>query len=334
MRRLGLKFSDGNLIAYGEVFTFEGCVIALGNFDGIHLGHQKLLQYLLLHAEERRLANAVMVFDPHPVKFLQPDRDFLSIYSLEQKAQFLEQLGVKNLCILEFDDSVAQLSPEDFVKLVLAHPILNTQHIITGYNFHFGRQRVGDNKIIASLAQKYDMEYSEIDCVRSSHFEVSSTRIRQLLSCGCVRLASQLLGREYCVKAQVIRGHGLGKTQLGLATANLLLPQGNIQYPANGVYVVEIEHNGKYFKGVANLGLRPTIHSTVQDVHTHVLLEVHIFDCQNDLYDESLTIYFKDFLRPERKFKDLAQLKKQIVKDVQDARSCLDHKAFSWEKRI
>jgi riboflavin kinase/FMN adenylyltransferase len=268
---------------------------------------------------------AVLVFEPHPREFFQPDADPFRLTRFERKAKLLEDLGVDLLFALPFDGSMAAMEPYEFVLDVLVAG-LQAVHISVGYDFRYGRNRGGD---IASLCYMGEMEGYGVSVVDPVRFEstdwaprgdvLSSSRVRALLREGRPDAAASLLGRWWTVDGKVIEGDQRGRT-IGFPTANIGMA-GYVQ-PRLGVYACLIETGEGIFPGVANLGRRPTVHTA-----SDVLLEAHLFDFDGDLYGKAVSVHFVDFLRPEQKFDGLDALKAQIAADAEVARDRLDGKA-------
>lgn len=262
MKILKIRFCNGALEFDGDCVCPEKCsgaVVALGNFDGVHLGHVEVLRSLLSVMRFSEKPSAVLVFHPHPVSFLYPHKNFLSIYSFDQKIELLQDLGVDFLFILQFDNAVSQLSSEEFFVDVLKNG-LKVSHIVTGYNFHFGSKRLGDVEVLKRLSEKHNIGYSCIQKIQKCFFDVSSTKIKKMLKYGCVATASYLLGRTYSVDGVVVHGSEVARTVLGVHTANIMLFPEEYRYPASGVYLVDVECEGcGVMHGIANIGVRPTV---------------------------------------------------------------------------
>jgi riboflavin kinase / FMN adenylyltransferase len=312
-----LKVSKKGLEVNGQFnLGEEDIAIALGNFDGVHVGHQKIINALLDVSQKHSLSSVVMFFDPHPVKFLYPHKEFLYLHSLQQKLAHLSQTNIKYAFVVEFDAELAAMTPEEFVSLVL-RKYLNVSQLVIGYNFHFGAQRAGDVTTLKQLSYKNGIGCSVVDKVEVDGFEVSSTRIKKLLKCGCIGIASKLLGREYVMSGDVVCGDGVAKKYLGINTANIPIEQKGIKYPVNGVYYVNVECNKLFFHGIANFGVRPTLNDGKSSLS--FLLEVHILNFYGNLYGKKLRVYFKQFMRPERLFQSVEALRLQVEEDVVSA---------------
>ncbi|WP_374630453.1 bifunctional riboflavin kinase/FAD synthetase [Ferrovibrio sp.] len=291
----------------------RGGVAALGNFDGVHKGHQALL------AEARRVAgNAAPVlaitFDPHPRRYFMPDAPPFQLDSLAHKAQLLKALGASAVVALRFDPALAELSPQAFVTDILARD-LGLRHVVVGYDFTFGKARAGNTALLQSLGAAHGIGLSIVQSQGDGNGAYSSTRIRSLLQAGAPDQAAELLGRYWEVEGLVQRGDQRGRT-IGFPTANV--DMGDYLVPKLGVYAIRVRlSDGSEREGVANLGLRPTFGKD------KVALEAHLFDFQGDLYGQALRVAFIGFIRPERKFAGLDELKAQIAADALKAREIL-----------
>lgn len=295
----------------------RGAVYALGNFDGVHLGHQQVIGKAAAIAAEMGAPLGVLVFEPHPQQFFFPDKPFFRLTPFRAKARLLDRLGVDVLAALPFDERMSQKLAPEFVLDVLVDG-LRAVHVVAGYDFRFGKGRAGDAAALSYMGEAEGFGVSIVDEVKDGGVTFSSTRIRELLAKGDPRGAAKLLGHWWTVETHIKQGDQRGRT-IGFPTANLPL-EDHVE-PALGVYAVKIEfedgpHKGVY-DGVANVGRRPTFDK--QDV----LLEVHIFDFEGDIYGTHAAVSFIEYLRPERKFDGLDSLKAQIAKDSARAREIL-----------
>jgi riboflavin kinase / FMN adenylyltransferase len=300
------------------ISAIEDCLqptyLALGNFDGIHLGHRAVIQ-TLQPPPETSCYKTVVSFDPHPQVFFKGQPKPLLTVLLE-KVQLLESLGVDQLVLLPFDENLAALSPEDFVEKILVQQ-LHAQKISVGFNFGFGCQRSGTVEDLKAIASQYNIPVHIVPPETLEGGEVSSSEIRLALTTGDVLRAKRLLGRPYSLSGTVVKGQQLGRT-LGFPTANLSVPNQKF-IPRQGVYRVAVQ--GSTLKqeqlGVMNIGMRPTLDGICQT------LEVHLLDWSGDLYGHTVTVDLEQFLRPEQKFESLDALKDQIQRDCVSARSPL-----------
>ncbi|MGE0154050.1 MAG: bifunctional riboflavin kinase/FAD synthetase [Reyranellaceae bacterium] len=297
----------------------RGSVVAIGNFDGVHRGHQAVI------AEARRIAaklgapSSVLTFEPHPRSFFRPQDPPFRLTPMRLKAHAIEALGVELFFIVRFDADFAALSAERFVAEVLGQAGLAARHVVTGYDFVFGKGRAGNAVLLERLAKEHGYAYTALSPVAAESGEIySSTQIRAYLQHGKPRHAARLLGRNWEIEGRVEAGHQRGRT-IGFPTANVRLT--DVLQPAHGVYAVRagIDQgaNTQWFDGVANFGSRPTVDGK------NVWLEIHLFDFAGDLYGKHLRVAFVDFLRAEMKFPSFEALKAQIAADSQAARALL-----------
>lgn len=295
----------------------QGAVYALGNFDGVHLGHQQVIGKAAAISHELGVPLGVLVFEPHPQQFFFPDRPFFRLTPFRAKARLLEGMGVDILAALPFDRKMSQRLAPEFVMDVLVSG-LNAVHIVAGYDFRFGKGRGGDAAALSYMGEMEGLGVSIVEEVQEDGITFSSTRIRELLASGDPRGAAALLGHWWTVETHIQQGDMRGRT-IGFPTANLPL-EDHVQ-PALGVYAVRVEiedgPNKGIYDGVANFGRRPTFDKK------DVLLEVHIFDFDGDIYGIHAAVSFIEYLRPERKFDGLESLKAQIAKDSEQARAIL-----------
>jgi riboflavin kinase / FMN adenylyltransferase len=286
-------------------------VLALGNFDGIHRGHRKILDRLKRVAVERRVTSVVMTFDPHPPRVVRPDKAPPLLMTKAQKLEGLAQIGVDGAAIVRFTPELSQWSPETFVRAVLVE-WLRVSEVWVGANFLFGHDRSGNFSLLRALGGRYGFKAEKIDPVRYKDFVVSSTRVRRLVSEGRVAEAGALLGHQYFVDGTIMRGDQRGRT-LGFPTANLCSE--NELLPPHGVYATTARIGSLVYPSVTNVGTRPTV-----DQSGRTVIETHVFNLDRDLYGQPLRIGFVQRLRDERAFESLDALRAQIDADCQRAR--------------
>ena len=285
-------------------------ILTIGNFDGLHRGHKRILRKVISRAREEGGTSVVVTFEPHPLKVLHPRQAPLLIQTLSQKRDILAHLGIEVLLEVHFSKSFGQVSAEAFVRHLAER--LHPKEIYIGEDFRFGHNREGDIAFLQGLGEELDYKATSFPKLQLDGAEVSSTRIRQLLAEGEMEKAVRLLGRPYVVEGLVERGDGRGHT-LGFPTANLAIE--NELIPALGVYVVAVDvGESVLLPGVANLGKRPTFGGEA------VAVEAHILEGARDLYGQRVRILFFKFLRPEQKFSSAEELAGAIQKDVQSAR--------------
>lgn len=286
--------------------------LAIGVFDGVHLGHQAVISTSARHAAEAGGRPVVVTFDPHPVKVLRPNDAPRLITATQHKIALIRDLGVSHLLVLPFDRNFAATAPEDFVEQLVAHsrPL---REICVGHEWSFGKGRAGNLALLKQLGLKHNFNVVGVEAVTVNGEVVSSTAIRKAVAEGNLVKATQMLGREYTILGTVIAGEKLGR-KLGFPTANLSAH--SEQFPPNGVYVIEARRAGTLHRGVANLGYRPT----VSGKQPERLLELHLFDFDKEIYGEEMEVRFLRYLRQEQRFESLEALKAQIARDVEEAR--------------
>ncbi len=289
--------------------------IAIGIFDGVHRGHQYLLKAMLKKAQQLKAKPVVITFFPHPAHVLRPDLKLGYLVSLEHRFQLLARLGVDACIVIIFTKKFAAIEPAAFIREVLVKR-LGAKAIFVGEDFHFGRDRMGDIKLLQSMAHECGYEMHPIKAIHQGGQPISSTRLRNLITDGNITQPQKLLGRPFSIMGKVVKGDGRGKS-LGFPTANVAYK--NDILPPNGVYAVRVM--GKYgiLNGVANLGVRPSF----KDKNPKVHLEVFIFDFKKDLYGQILEVEFIKKIRSEEKFNNVQDLIHQIQKDAHQARQIL-----------
>lgn len=290
-------------------------IVALGNFDGLHRGHMKIVERVCRQARERQSSAVVMTFDPHPPRVVRPDKAPPLLMTLPQRLAALEQAGIDGVAVVRFTEELSKWEPEAFVSTVLVNWV-RASEIWVGGNFLFGRNRSGTFSLLRQLGARYGFRVEKIDPVRYKEFVVSSTRIRRLVSEGRVDEAGALLGRLYSIEGHVVRGAARGR-ELGFPTANLATR--NELLPADGVYATTLTHNGTIHASVSNIGVRPTFGDEVERV-----VEAHVLDATLDLYGAEVRLAFVQRMRPERAFESRDALVAQIGADCDQARRLFD----------
>jgi riboflavin kinase/FMN adenylyltransferase len=288
-------------------------VVTMGNFDGIHRGHQEIFRILRREAEENGGTALVITFFPHPLKVLHPERAPLLITCLEDRIELIKCCGVGHILCLPFTEAFASWDPERFVRDILIGK-LGTKKVLVGEDFRFGKNREGNIDFLQEKGEPYGYTVQKIDPVQVDGMEVSSTRIRQCIQDGQIRQSATMLGRPYSISGKVVSGERRGKT-LGFPTANLATQAELL--PPNGVYAVRVILEGNRRPGVASLGVKPTFSGT------RFTIEAHIFDFDEDIYGESLRIEFVEWIREEKSFPDAEALVQQIDRDARKARRIL-----------
>jgi len=287
--------------------------LTIGNFDGVHLGHQAMLARLRETARSRGLPACAMTFEPHPREFFAPDRAPARLTSLREKLELLASEGMERTYVCRFDYRFAQTPAEDFVERILARG-LGAQHLLVGDDFRFGSRRAGDIGVLRAHAARLGYSVEAMSSVTLDGERVSSTAVREALAGGNLERAVRLLGRPYSISGRVVRGDGLGR-KLGFPTANVQMKHN--RPPLAGIFAVEVAGATEdVMRGVASLGVRPTVKLAAAPV-----LEVYLLDFAGDLYGRHVRIGFLHKFRDEEKFADLAALTRKIASDVEDARA-------------
>ena len=296
--------------------TLKGGVIAIGNFDGVHRGHQSVLSRALEIADERGLPALVLTFEPHPRSVFNPDAPVFRLTPAPVRAKVLEAMGFHSVIEYPFDRAFAGRSADEFIRSILID-WLGAAHVVTGFDFHFGKAREGGPAFLMAAGEKYGFGVTLVDAFRDENAEiVSSSRIRRLLGEGAVAEVAGLLGYRFTVESEVIKGQQLGRT-LGYPTANMALAAECELKP--GIYAVRLRRaDGSLHDGVASFGHRPTVID-----NGAALLETYIFDFSGDLYGETCMVSFFGHLRDELKFDGLDPLVAQIRRDEEEARALL-----------
>lgn len=308
-----------------EMTTFEVAeptAVVLGKFDGVHIGHQLLMEKLL-EQKEKGLKTVVFTFDKSPASlFIQDGDSYRELCTLEEKREIFEKLGVDVLIEFPMNTETAMISAEEFITKILQKQ-LNCNMLIAGEDITFGYKGMGDSRMLLEYSEKYDFNVEILEKLLikdafaedDSEDEISSTGIRKEINAGNVAKANALMGRAFSVEGEVIHGNHLGSTVLNMPTANVKWPENKV-FPRFGVYFTEILVDNTCYKGITNVGLKPTIKESMTK---DVLAESYLFDFNDDLYGKNITIRFYEFCRPEETFDGLDALKYQLEKDLQNA---------------
>lgn len=291
----------------------KNSVVTIGTFDGVHIGHQKIISRLVDIAKTNDLQALVLTFFPHPRMVVQKDSDIKLINTIDEKAAQLQELGVDHLVVKEFTKSFSRLTALEYVRDVLVNK-LKVKHIIVGYDHHFGRNRTATIDDLIEFGKFYDFEVTQIDAQEIGDVAVSSTKIRTALHEGKMKIANKFLGYDFMLTGIVVKGKGLG-SNLNFPTANIHIEESYKLIPKEGVYLVQSNLNGHQTYGMMNIGKNPTVS---QDNKTHI--EVHFFDFDGDLYGKTLKIELLDHLRSEIKFPNIDALKEQLENDKSTAK--------------
>ncbi|MEL1133998.1 bifunctional riboflavin kinase/FAD synthetase [Desulfitobacterium sp. THU1] len=290
------------------------CVLALGNFDGVHLGHQRLLQSGLYQATQKGVELAVLLFEPHPLKLLFPERVMGFLTTQKEQLRLFSEIGVDRVYLMPFTREMAETSPEGFVKDILVK--LNVVHLVVGFNYSFGAFGKGTPEDLQRYGQEYGFEVSVLQPQTLNGKVISSTAIRKALLSGDMSAAKKLLGRAHSLCGIVVEGEKRGR-QLGYPTANLKVFD-DLLIPKRGVYAVWAEIEGRIVQGMMNIGMKPTFHEDYA-----LTVEVHFFDFCGDLYGLELALFCEEKIRDERKFSGIEELKVQLERDAQNVKRTL-----------
>lgn len=286
-------------------------ILTIGTFDGVHLGHQKILKKVVAIAQKKGLQSAVLTFFPHPRMVLQQNHAIKLLNTIEERKKLLSDLGLDSIIVKPFTKAFSNLSAEDYVKTILVDE-LKTKYIIIGYDHHFGKNRSANIKDLKAFAKIYNFEIEEIPAQDIDEVTVSSTKIRNALNNGNVSLANSYLGYHYFMTGKVIKGRSIGRT-LGFPTANLFIEEDYKLIPKDGVYVVKALINEKTYFGMMNIGSNPTVKEKPHSI------EINFFNFNEDIYGIELKTEILHRLRDEHKFKTLQLLKHQLEKDKNEA---------------
>lgn len=286
----------------------KNAVVTSGTFDGVHLGHQKILNRLQELAQSKGGETVLLTYWPHPRLVLQPKNNTLRLLStFSEKVSILTEMGIDHLLVLPFTEEFSQMSSEEFIGKILVDKI-QTKTLVIGYDHRFGKNREGSFEYLQSHSHLFGFELEEISRQDVDELGVSSTKIRNALVQGDIKTATKYLGRPYELSGFVVQGHQLGRS-IGFPTANIQIEDPYKLLPKDGVYAVYAEANGRSYKAMVNIGNRPTVAGDQKTI------EAHLIDFDGDLYGQVLRLYFQDFLRDERRFESIEALKNQLLLD-------------------
>jgi riboflavin kinase/FMN adenylyltransferase len=293
--------------------SFKNPVVTLGNFDGVHLGHQKIFRRVMEEASKIRGEGVVITFEPHPLKVLAPEKFLPLLTPFRKKMMLIDNSGIEVVLCIKFSSTFSEISPFEFIKSILVEKV-KARKVIIGYNYHFGKGQRGDAQTLKDAGKTFDFEVEIVEPLKVGQTVVSSSKIRDLIQRGEVEEASELLGRSYPIIGKVVEGTKRGKT-LGFPTANLEISEE--LYPKTGVYAVEVVWHQQRFNGLANIGSNPTFSRQRGKKEEPFSLEVHILNFNQEIYGEEIEIRFKERMREEVRFDSPSQLIDQIQKDIQ-----------------
>jgi riboflavin kinase/FMN adenylyltransferase len=294
-------------------FHAQNPVLTIGTFDGVHLGHRKIIARLHDLAKTINGESVIFTFDPHPRKVVAPDETNLRLLTtLEEKIVLFEQSGIDHLIIYPFTTEFSQMTYEEFVEKVLVGQI-HTKFLVVGYDHKFGKNRQGDFEFLQKCATRYDFQIEKLDVLLMNEAHVSSTKIREAVQQGDFETANAFLGYPFTLHGTVVEGQKLGR-KIQFPTANIEASDPDKIIPGYGVYAVKVNIGRQTFQGMLNIGSRPTVNNNAD----HRSIEVHIFDFDSDIYGEQIELVFFHKLREEQKFPSIEALKEQLAKDKTD----------------
>jgi len=280
----------------------------LGTFDGVHIGHRKILEKLIQNTKNEEYESLVLTFFPHPRMVLQGQSEIKLLNTIAEKIDLLEKIGIQNLVIHPFDEKFSNLTAEEFVKSVLVEKF-HIQKIIIGHDHRFGKNRSANIEDLVAFGKQYHFEVEQISVQEVDAVSVSSTKIRKALLDGNVALANDYLGYDYSLSGTIVKGKQLGRT-IGFPTANLKIEENYKLIPKNGVYIVKSTLNQKTVFGMMNIGFNPTV------AGENLTIEIHYFNFDANLYEQEISVSILSYLRPEQKFGSVTLLKEQLQKDA------------------
>lgn len=285
-------------------------IVTLGTFDGVHIGHNAILDKICKAAQQENLESVILTFFPHPRLIVSNNYDIKLLNTIEEKAILLEKKGIQNFIVHPFDKTFSELSPREFVTQVLVDK-LNIQKIIIGHDHKFGKDRAADFNDLINFGKEFGFEVEEISAQQINEVSVSSTRIRNALLEGNVSLAKVYLGYPYLLTGNVVKGNQLGRT-INFPTANIEIPEDYKLIPKNGVYVVTVNVRNQTVFGMMNIGVKPTLGENKRSI------EVHLLDFDADIYNQKIQVHILEKLREEQKFESFQALQAQLEKDKQN----------------
>ena len=290
-------------------------VVTIGTFDGVHIGHKKIIKRLIKIAKQENLQAVVLTFFPHPRMVVQNDTTIKMLNTIDEKTKLLEAEGIDHLVVKKFTKEFSRLSAQEYVRDLLVET-LHVKHIIIGYDHHFGRNRTANINDLKAFGEIYNFKVTEISAQEIDEVTVSSTKIRKALLEGDLKTANTFLGYNFMLSGTVVKGKGIGK-QLDYPTANISIEESYKLIPKNGVYVVKAKIDDAVVFGMMNIGTNPTVEGKVQSI------EVHFFNFSNDIYGLQLEVEILERLRDEHKFDSLDELKAQLSKDQKNSKQYL-----------
>jgi riboflavin kinase / FMN adenylyltransferase len=308
---------------YNKLSDFQAkgnAVVTTGTFDGVHVGHQKIIHRLIEKAKEINGESVLLTFWPHPRLIISPNDDELKLLTtIDEKTEFLEKLGIDHFVVLPFTREFSELSSEKYIEEILLNG-LGTKALVLGYDHRFGKNREGGLDYLQKHSERFKIEVEEISRQEVENITISSTKIRNAILSGDVKSATELLGRHYQFSGPVVKGRQLGRT-IGFPTANVQVQKNYKLIPKNGVYATEVFLRNQKYLGIMNIGNRPTVDGLGRTQ------EVHIFDFSDDIYGETIKVEILEFIREETKFENIGELVKQIELDCRAAKAIFSNYA-------
>lgn len=304
-----------------ENFTAKNIVLTMGMFDGVHLGHRTILKRLKQIALEKNSESLVLTFWPHPRLIIDPFiPHFYYLNTLNEKLELFQKTGIDHIVVLPFTKELSKLKANEFIEQVLIGK-LNMSYLVAGFNHHFGNDRKGSIEDLKKCSKTYGFGVEKLDAFEIKGIDISSTKIRDLIKDGRVKMASQLLDYSYFILGNVIKGNRIGRT-IGFPTANIQVRDKHKLIPGSGVYAVKIRMDENEYKGMLNIGIRPTI----DEKEKQKSIEVHILDFEQDIYNQEISVQFIQKIRDEQKFESIQALQWQLEKDKKNIISILEKK--------
>ncbi|MBB4805559.1 riboflavin kinase/FMN adenylyltransferase [Chryseobacterium defluvii] len=291
---------------FNDYSSQKPLALSLGMFDGVHLGHKCIIDELIKIGTENNLETAILTFWPHPRFVFNPNEDLKLLNTLDEKTLLMEKYGISNLFLKEFDEEFRNLTGEEFVRQVLIDK-LNVKYLIIGYDHSFGKNKSGNFELLQRLSKELDFEVEQMEAINIHENNISSTKIRNALLAGNIKEANEMLGYSYSVSGKVMHGKKIGRT-IGYPTANIGTDPVKL-LPKKGAYVVEVYVKNQQYKGMMSIGTNPTVNGE------SLTVEVYILNFNDDIYDEKITVKFRDFLHEEIKFESLEKLIERLDED-------------------
>ncbi|MFN4110648.1 MAG: bifunctional riboflavin kinase/FAD synthetase [Ignavibacteria bacterium] len=300
-----------------EISKDKKTVLTVGTFDGVHLGHRKIINEMIYQSVENNCRNLLITFDPHPQIVLSKSNSIKILTTLEQKLEYLNNLSVQNVLVINFTKQFSQIDFKTFVEEYFVNRI-GVHTVVVGSDHHFGKNREGNPDTLRELGKVFDFNVIKVDPLIFDGNKISSTRIRKALIEGNIELANKMLGKKYEIRGKVVKGNQRG-VKIGFPTANIEVGNNDMLIPPRGVYFVEVDVADKHYFGMMNIGFRPTFNNT-----SELIIEVHIFYFNDNIYDKPITVRFIDRLRDEKKFNSIDELKQQLQIDKQECFKRID----------